>query len=65
MAGEARSQAAAIRRAVKAIEATGQRVGAVEISPDGGVRVLAADAVQADDEAARLGRLIEERMSNA
>ena len=61
----AREQTQRIKAATRALLAAGEKVGSVEIAPDGTVRVLAASAVQADDEAARLGRLIEERMGNA
>lgn len=61
----AREQNRRIKAASRAIVAAGGKVGAVEIAPDGTVRVLAASEREADDEAARLGRLIEERMGNA
>lgn len=59
-----REQNRRIKAAVRAIQAAGGKVGAVEIATDGTVRVLAAGAETPDDEAARVGRLIEERMGH-
>lgn len=59
-----REQNRRIKAASRAIMAAGGKVGAVEIAADGTVRVLAAGEERPDDEAARVGQLIEERMGH-
>lgn len=54
-----------IKQAIAALKAAGAQRVAVEICEDGTARVVEAAGDEADDEAARLGRLIEERMGNA
>jgi hypothetical protein len=54
-----------VKRAVAELKAQGAAHVAVDIWPDGRTRVLEVAEDQADDEAARVGRLIEERMGNA
>lgn len=54
-----------IKQAIAALKAAGAQRVAVEIAEDGTARVVEASGDAGDDEAARLGRLIEERMGNA
>lgn len=54
-----------IKQAISALKAAGAQRVVVEILPDGAARVVEARDDAGDDEAARLGRLIEERMGNA
>ncbi len=54
-----------IKQAIAALKAAGAQRVAVEIAEDGTARVVEAPAEASDDEAARVGRLIEERMGNA
>lgn len=59
------TQAEIIRR-IKAValglKATGQKIARVDITPGGDLTILAETGTQFDDEAERVGRLIEERM---
>lgn len=56
-----------IKHAVATLKASGAKACAIEIMPDGGTRVVEADAVAPanDDEGERVGRLIEDRLGNA
>jgi len=54
-----------VKQAIAALKAAGAQRVAVEILADGTARVVEANGNEADDEAARLGRLIEEKMGNA
>ncbi len=54
-----------VKQAIAMLKAAGAQRVAVEILPDGTCRVVEAANDAADDEAARVGRLIEERMGNA
>lgn len=52
-----------VKRAICELRAAGAKRIAVDIYPDGKMRVLEAPDDGADDEGARIGRLIEERMN--
>lgn len=55
-----------LERAIKALRSAGAQRIRVEIQPDGGARVVEAGADASDeDEGARIGRLIEDRLGNA
>lgn len=54
-----------VKQAIAMLKAAGAERVAVEIAPDGTTRIMEATGEAPDDEAARLGALIEERMGNA
>lgn len=61
---DAREYNRRVKRVIAELKAAGAQRLAVDIGPDGTTRIVEASADTSDDEAARLGRLIEERMGN-
>lgn len=61
---DAREYNRRVKRVIAELKAAGAERLAVDIWPDGRTRVLEATGEAQDDEAARVGRLIEERMGH-